>query len=201
MTDSTIIMDVGDVLITTTPMAHYRALARRVAAPWRHVRAAIEDTGVITGFETGIVTPVEFTEVVRRTLAEPDLRHREILDAWTAVLGPLDPITTAAAAKAAAAGQLLLASNTNPTHWQLIQTRLSLAGIDAPACLSYLVGHAKPDAGFFRGLDDFIPARTQAAVFIDDRPDNVAAAVRHGLAGWQHTNSARTAAHITSLLT
>lgn len=201
MTDTVIAIDVGDVLITTTPMAHYRALARRVAAPWRQVQAAIEDTGVVTGFETGIVTPIEFTEVVSRALAEPGLRQGEILDAWAAILGPLDPITTAAAAKAAATGRLLLASNTNPAHWPLIEMRLRLAGIDAPACLSYLIGHAKPDVGFFRRLDGFMPSGTHAAVFIDDRPDNVAAAVRHGLAGWQHTNSARTAAHITSLLT
>jgi putative hydrolase of the HAD superfamily len=201
MTDRLIIMDVGDVLITTAPMAHYRALARRVAAPWRHVQAAIEGTGVIAGFESGIVTPTEFTEVVRRALAEPGLRHHEILDAWAAVLGPLDPITTEAAAKAAAVGRLLLASNTNPAHWPLIETRLRLAGIDTPACLSYRVGHAKPGADFFRRLDGFVPLGTRAAVFIDDRPDNVAAAVRHGLAGWQHTNSVRTAEHITSLLT
>jgi glucose-1-phosphatase len=200
MSSSLIIMDIGDVLVTTVPMAHYRLLARRVAAPWQQVQDAVEGTGVVAGFESGSVAVPEFIQAVRDALAAPELREHEVLDAWAAVIGPLDPLTTKAAACAARAGRLLLASNTNPFHWPLVRARLRLADIDTPACLSFQVGHAKPADGFFASLELLAPSLPRSAVFIDDRAENVAAAMSHGLAGWQHADSARTAAYVMGLL-
>jgi FMN phosphatase YigB (HAD superfamily) len=193
-------MDVGDVLVRTVPMAHYRALAERVCAPWRAVAAIVEESGAVDAFETGRLSGEEFADKLARHLGHPDLRRRDLENAWCEVIGPTDPLVAEAAAALAAAGRLVLASNTNPFHWRIIRVRLADVGIACPAYLSFEVGAAKPGQAFFAALTADSSPVAAGSIYIDDRAENVAAAAHHGLTGWQHQDSAQTAGLLASLL-
>lgn len=179
-------MDIGDVLIRTVPMAHYRELARRAGLAWEDVADRIESSGVVAAFERGERTALAFVESVRKLLAQPGLPASEIERAWNTVVAEPDPVLVPLAARLAAQRRLLLASNTNPLHWRLVRTRLAGVGIDVPAHLSFEIGYAKPDLRFFTALCAAAPQADGVAVYVDDRPENVEAARRRGLAGWVH---------------
>jgi FMN phosphatase YigB (HAD superfamily) len=195
-----VILDVGDVLIRTAPMAHYRALAGRVGAPWQAVAAIVEESGVIDAFETGRLSGEEFTDKIAGHLGHPDLRHGDLEDAWCAVIGPTNLPVAEAAAALAASGRLMLASNTNPFHWRVIRSRLAGLGIDCPTYLSFEIGAAKPAQAFFAALTADSSPVAAGSIYIDDRAGHVAAAAHNGLAAWQHRDSARTAGLLASLL-
>ena len=192
-------MDVGDVLIRTAPMAQYRGLARETSLPWEHVAAVLEDSGIVTGFETGHLAPAAFTAAVRDHLHRPELHHRQVRDAWNAVVADVEPKLATRARKLAETGRLVLASNTNPFHWTVVHGRLAAAGINAPAYLSFRIGYLKPAAEFFAELASSEPRVAEGAVYIDDREDNVAEAIGLGMTGCLHRNADSTAAFLDDL--
>jgi hypothetical protein len=46
-----VVVDVGDVLMRTAPMAHHREFARRTGLAWEHVADSIEGSGIVAAFE------------------------------------------------------------------------------------------------------------------------------------------------------
>jgi FMN phosphatase YigB (HAD superfamily) len=201
---TTVISDIGDVLIRTVPHAHHRWLARRTGRSWPEVAGQIEASGAEPAFERGEVSPAEFAELVRRAVGHPGLTGEDVGTAWAQVIAGPEPATVAAARGLARAGRLVLASNTNAWHWPKVRQILFAAGLRAPAWLSFRVGRVKPDPEFFAGLLAGLDAnrvdRTGTCVFIDDRPDNVGAANAAGLSGRLHRDAADTAAYLGELL-
>jgi FMN phosphatase YigB (HAD superfamily) len=202
MTAPLVVMDVGDVLIRTRPMAQYQALGKITRQPWRDVADLIEDSGIVAAFETGTAPVADVVQVIRKLLGRDDLTGPTIRGAWNTVMGEAEPTLVASARALSAAGRLILASNTNPWHWLVARTRLADSGVTAPAVLSFDVGHAKPALEFFATLGAADPrVNTPGTIYIDDRRDNVAAADRHGLTGWLHRDPNTTARRLGDLLT
>jgi FMN phosphatase YigB (HAD superfamily) len=193
-------MDVGDVVVRTVPMAQCRSLARHTGLSWEHVAVAVDGSGIVTAFQTGRLAPAEFTAAVRGLLRRPALGHDRVREAWNAVVAGVEPVVAAAAARLAAAGRLILASNTDPFHWQVVRERLAEARVAAPACLSFEVGCTKPSPGFFAALVSGDPRVAEGSVYVDDREDSVAEAARRGMAGFLHRDPAVTAAFLGGLL-
>ncbi|MGH3621086.1 MAG: hypothetical protein ACRDQ5_04755 [Sciscionella sp.] len=196
-----VVMDIGDVLIRTVPMAHHRELARRSQLPSEHVVDRIENSGIVGAFERGELADADFVDAVRRLLAHPGLLANDVERAWNAVIADPDPVLVPVAARLAAQGRLLLASNTNPFHWRLVRARLAGVGVNAPAYLSFATGYAKPDLRFFTGLRTAAPQADGPVIYVDDRPENVQAACRRGFTGWIHRDSTATAVYLRNLPT
>ncbi|MGL5824376.1 MAG: hypothetical protein ACRCYU_05995 [Nocardioides sp.] len=199
MTPHLVVMDVGDVLITTSPMAQYKALAQMVGMTWQQVADCIEGAGLVAQLERGALDEDQFGRQVRQLLKRPGLSVGDIDHAWTCVIAGVEPIVAGAAAELAAHARLVLASNTNPIHWKVVHARLHDYGIEAPAMLSFQMGVAKPDPVFFTVLRRTYP-HLDGAVYIDDRADNLAAAAQVGLAGRLHQDPSDTASYLRSLL-
>lgn len=200
MTPPLVVMDVGDVLIRTVPMAHHRQLARHTGLPCQQVADRIENSGIVTSFETGQLTATGFVDTLRRLLPRPGLTAAAVEHAWNAVIADPDLILAPIAAELAAEKRLVLASNTNPFHWRLVHARLAGVGIRAPALLSFEIGAAKPDPRFFAALQS-VPRGDHPVVYVDDLPENVAAARRCGLTGWVHRDARETSAYLGQLPT
>jgi FMN phosphatase YigB (HAD superfamily) len=193
-------MDIGDVLIRTVPTAHYRVLAKHTGIGWERLAEIVESSGAVAQFETGQLTSTTFPDALREVLSYPALGTAQVRNAWNAVVADVDPVVALVAAQLSDSRQLLLASNTNPFHWTVVRSRLAEAGIEAPACLSFALGIAKPDPAFFTALARTHRGRWRHGVYVDDRADNVAAAVQGGLHGWVHRDPAVTAQRLTDLL-
>ncbi len=200
MSQPIVIMDVGDVLVRTVPMAHYRQLASHVGQDWRTVAAAIETSGTVSRFETGQLTEATFADALRAVLGCLWLANEDVQRSWQAIIGPADSDVGTIAADLARARRLVLATNTNPFHWRVVRNRLSELGISCPAFLSFEIGSAKPAQAFFDSLICAGLRGAREAVFVDDRVDNVEAARRCGWAGWLHRDAKETARYLAYLV-
>ena len=194
-----VVMDVGDVLIRTIPMAHYQALAGLTGLPWEQVRAALESSGARLAFATGGLTEEGFATAAGNLLGCPGIGVDAVREAWNALIANPDPVVCPITASLAGQDRLLLASNTDPFHWQLVVERLAAVGIDAPAHLSFNLGFLKPDHGFFSivAADPRVPPGT---LYVDDRIENVEAAEAAGFKGWVHSSPGETAAMLAGEL-
>lgn len=95
--------------------------------------------------------------------------------------------------------RLAIGSNTDELHYARgLQLQPSLEDFD-DVLLSYELGRCKPDPQFFvLGLRK-LGVQAHECVFIDDRPDNVAAASSLGITGLHFTSAARLEADLTEL--
>jgi HAD superfamily hydrolase (TIGR01509 family) len=193
-----VVMDIGDVLVRTVPKAHHRALAALAGRREDEVAGGID--AVAVAFERGELSEDDMVAAVRTGLGWAGLPAGEVERAWNEVIGAVDPVVAGPAARLAAAGRLVLASNTNPFHWRLIQVRLAAAGVDCPAYLSYEIGAMKPAPAFYTALAGGGRPVPAGSVFVDDKAENVAAAHDAGLTGWVHTDPAETAERLGALL-
>lgn len=196
-----VLMDVGNVLLPVAASAHVRRLAVESGLSPTHVREAIHGARLEERFESGRLSVAELVGEVRRALAAPHLADRVVQEAWDAVVDTTpDPVMTSVARRLAASGRLLLASNTNVSHWAVIEPKLARCGLRAPAALSFRLGVMKPDPAFFERLADRLGRRGGPLVFLDDRAENVAAARGAGVAGWVHHDAADSRSRLEELL-
>lgn len=199
MTRPLVVMDLGGVLVRTAADAQYTALAELTGIRPHRWAAAAEATGLVTALEEGRIDfPAFAADLAARVGADP-LPFQTAEDAWNKVVDGLDDQVATAAAPLARQGRLLLASNTSPTHFARIRYLLAEAGINAPACLSYEVGHRKPADAFFHALAAADRRVGSGAVFLDDRVEHVAAARRHGLTAQLHHDPQATTAYLHTL--
>lgn len=196
MTKPLAIVDVGDVLISTHPMKQYHAIAEHTGLEWRHVANIIEETGLVAKFELGDMQTSVFIRRIRQLVGRHRLSNEDAVETWNSVIGSPVPEMIDAVRPLAADCRLLLASNTNPIHWRHVRDLLEEAGVTAPRILSYETGQVKPASGFFAAVRRIDLRADHTSVFIDDRPENVAAARAEGISGWVH----RTPAESSQLL-
>jgi HAD superfamily hydrolase (TIGR01509 family) len=192
-----LLIDVGGVLVRTVPDGHHHALARHTGLTVAEVADRIARAGLATAFDTGRLGGQGFTVAVSRAL-DDRLPPTAVAAAWRRLIDEPYSAMVAAVAPLARAGRVVLASNTDPLHWTVVRRRLQRAGLTAPAALSFRIGLAKPDPAFFRHLRAQY-VRGRDAVFVDDRPDNVAAAEATGLPGWVHTEDGSSLERIAAL--
>jgi glucose-1-phosphatase len=184
-TKTTLIVDVGDVLITTRRGAHYRRLADLTGLPASEIAVRIEGAQLPLLFERGTLGIDSFVAKLRSCLATPQLGERDVRDAWNCVIGSPVPALVTVIGGVAHRRKVVFASNTNPFHWPVVRHRLGEVGLSAPAVLSYEVGFVKPESGFFGALLQYSD-HPPAAVLVDDRAANINAARVHGIDGWIH---------------
>jgi HAD superfamily hydrolase (TIGR01509 family) len=195
---TTLIIDIGNVLISTRPGAHYRKLAELTGLPASEIAERVDADQLPQLFERGRLDVGSFAAALRSCLASPELGEFEIHAAWNQVIGDPVPALIALVARVAQRHEVVLASNTNPLHWHVVRHRLAQAGLSAPAVLSHEVGLAKPDSRFFQALIDRV-GRPSTAIFVDDRAANITAARAQRIDGWIHDDREMTINRIQRL--
>ena len=72
-------------------------------------------------------------------------------------------------------------SNTNPIHWPLQRDGMGLGGYFSRQYVSYEIGGVKPDTAVFEHVIEDLACDPGLILFLDDRAENVEAAVAAGM--------------------
>jgi HAD superfamily hydrolase (TIGR01509 family) len=132
---------------------------------------------------TGAISEPEFYRGMSQTTAglyTPE-EIRQIHHAWLGVeYDGVYPVVERLVGSGIKTGIL---SNTNPAHWERLSNPVEYPTIDLipNRHASHLLRLAKPDPAIFRAYQDLVGARPGEILFLEDLPDNIAAA--HA-AGW-----------------
>jgi glucose-1-phosphatase len=174
-----IIFDLGKVLVPFDFKIGYRALECACPFPADEIRRRIKETGLVDPFERGLIESRDF---VHRLSAALDLRmdYGAFCAAWSSIFyGQL--IADTVLQSLAGRYRLLLLSNTNAIHWEMIRETYPLVAHFHDCVLSFEVHAMKPEAAIFQAAVERAGCRPAECFFTDDIAANVEGARHYGI--------------------
>ncbi len=178
-----IAFDLGNVLVKVDHMRFCRRLAELAGMPPQEVYAAVFQTGLEPGYDTGRLSSREFHRRLQ-THFRLDLPYARFRELWTEIFDPLEDMEEVAA-RLARRYPLYLLSNTNDLHFRYIEAHFAgLLQHFRAFILSYRVGSRKPEAGIFQALIREAGLPPHQILYTDDLEDFVLVARSHGLTAW-----------------
>lgn len=176
----TIFFDLGGVIIPFDFKRAYTRLEALGSCPSAEIPRRIRSTDLVQRFETGRITPESFVEELSRVL-DLNVTYEEFCDLWTCIFltDPLlrDQLLTELHAR----HRLILLSNTNPIHFNMIRENYPILRHFDQFVLSYEVGVLKPAAEMYEKAIARSGCRAEECFFTDDMVANVDAARQCGI--------------------
>ncbi len=184
--------DLGNVLASFDVQRACQNVAKRWAIDPRDVRRVVWDSGLQDRFEHGEVSVDQFASTVRQGLMldVADAPTTELVDQLCDMFEPIVEMVDLVDAVRRGGTRLGILSNTCQAHWQWL-LRAEYAALRGPfdhVILSYEHGVMKPHLSLYRIAAEKTGEDAASILFLDDRPDNVAAAVSSGWRAHQFTD-------------
>jgi FMN phosphatase YigB (HAD superfamily) len=134
-------------------------------------------------YDTGQITTSDFVGALRSAFGIT-ATDGAIAEAWSDIFEPNDVLVAQLPTLKAVVKRLVLASNTNELHFHRIRRLMpgTVALFDATV-LSFEVGLRKPSVQFFERVVAAAGGSAAACLYVDDRPDFIAAAEALGMRG------------------
>ena len=178
----TILFDFGNVVAFFDHGITVAKLQAHSELPAAELMTAIYGGTAESEYERGLLTTREFFEAIRspaKLTCTFAYFESSLADIFTPNAAVCDLIPLLKPRY-----RLMLASNTNAVHFAHFSVQFAdvLRHFDA-LCPSHIVGHRKPTAEYFAALQPLAEAESAECLFIDDLPENVEAAARHGWRG------------------
>jgi putative hydrolase of the HAD superfamily len=174
-----IIFDLGKVLVPFDFRLGYRALEPHCPYPMEEIRSRIAATGLVEPLEKGLIAPRDFVARLSKAL-ELRIDYDAFCRIWSCIFtGQLIPDTVLESL--AGRYRLLLLSNTNEIHFEMIRENYTLLRHFHDLVLSYEVHAMKPEPEIFRAAVERAGCRPEECFYTDDIGAFVEAGRREGL--------------------
>jgi len=184
-----IAFDLANVLVQVDHFIFCRQLAQVAGTTPAAVYEAVFASSLEPGYDTGRMSTEEFFQAVCAQW-QVSLSLAQFASWWNSIFAPM-PGMEAVVEHLAAAYPLHLLSNTNSLHFQYIRENYPLLAPFRSFVLSYEVGSRKPEAAIYQALIRRAERAPEEILFVDDKPEFVAAAQAQGLQAWQFTDRDR----------
>ncbi len=184
-----IIFDLGKVLIHFDFKRGYRTLETLCPYPATEIPRRIGATGLVERFETGLIEPRDF---VRELCERVDLRvdYDQFCTIWSSIF--TDTLVPESMLEGLAARyRLVLLSNTNALHFEMVRANYPLLRHFDELVLSYEVKAMKPQAAIFEAAVARAGCRPEECFYTDDIAEYVEAARRLGIDAVRFESAAR----------
>lgn len=174
-----VIFDLGKVLIPFDFQRGYRALEEFCPYPAVEIRRRIIATRLVPPFETGLIEPRDFVARLTQALGLK-MDYPDFCRAWNSIFyGQLIPDRVLESL--AARYRLVLLSNTNAIHFEMVREAYPLLRHFHELVLSYEVRSMKPDARIYQAAIARAGCKAEECFYTDDIAENVEAGRREGL--------------------
>jgi HAD superfamily hydrolase (TIGR01509 family) len=190
--------DLGKVLLDFD----YAIAARKIAAQGKilaeDLTHFINHNPLIYRYESGLVTSKQFhREVCALTGYAGDIR--EFGEIFSNIFEPIEPMIQLQAALRARGIPTFIFSNTNEMVVQYIRRTFPFFANFDGYILSYEHHAMKPDARLYEALEGQSGRRGAEILYLDDRPENVAAGASRGWQAFLHENPEKSRATVAKL--
>jgi glucose-1-phosphatase len=185
-----LIFDLGNVIIDIDPPRTYAALAAlSTQYTVDEVTQRIKEQKLWLDYEKGRYSEAEFRATLRQELSL-QASDEEIDTAFNALLLEIDPRRINLLKKLAQKYRLYMLSNTSWIHFQAVEEILEkntgekhFAPLFSHLFLSWQMRKIKPEPEIYQEVLQTAQLVPEETVFIDDLPDNIAAAEAQGIKG------------------
>jgi FMN phosphatase YigB (HAD superfamily) len=161
-----IIFDLGKVLVHFDFKRGYRELEGLCPYPAAEIPKRLVSTGLVPRFETGLIEPADFVEELSRAL-DLHLDYDRFCGIWSCIFGET-LVPESMLEGLAARYRLLLLSNTNAIHFEMIRRNYPLIRHFHELILSYEVKAMKPSPEIYRAAVARAGCRPEECFFTDD---------------------------------
>lgn len=184
-----VVFDLGRVLVPFDFKIGYRALEGACPYSADEIRGRIAQSGLVKPFETGLIEPLDFFAQLSATL-DLSIGYEGFCLAWSSIFfGQL--IADKVLKSLAGRYRLLLLSNTNAIHWQMIRANYPMLQYFHDCVLSFEERAMKPDPAIYRTLVARAGCRPEECFFTDDIALNVEGARLMGIDAVQFESPAQ----------
>jgi FMN phosphatase YigB (HAD superfamily) len=184
----TVIFDLGKVIISFDFMRGYHGLEKICGLPVSEIRSRISATDLVQRFECGLVEPEDFVAQLSRML-DLHISYDQFCQIWSSIFLPDPLIPESLLAGLSQRYRLLLLSNTNAIHFQMLEQTYPLLRHFHHKVLSHVVRAMKPSPAIYREAIARAECRPEECFFTDDIADYVAGAKREGIDAVQFESS------------
>jgi putative hydrolase of the HAD superfamily len=173
------LFDLGKVLVQFHFKRGYQALEGLCPYAATEIPRRLAPTGLVERFETGLVEPRDFVEQFCNIL-ELELDYDRFCAIWSCIFAETllpDSMLEGLARRF----RMVLLSNTNAIHFQMLRENYPLLRHFHALVLSYEVKAMKPAAAIFQAAIDRAGCRPEECFYTDDIPEYVAGARAMGI--------------------
>jgi FMN phosphatase YigB (HAD superfamily) len=179
MNQPIVAFDLGKVLVDFDYSIAARRIAARSTQPPENLNAFLSTSPALVDFETGLINREEFYDRVRRATGFlGDLR--EFGGMFADIFTEMPPMIELHAELRRRGFKTYIFSNTNDLAIEHIRRNFPFFENFDGYIFSYEVKAMKPDAPIYAALERMTGRRGPDIIYIDDRPENVAAGAERG---------------------
>jgi glucose-1-phosphatase len=186
----TILFDLGNVIVPFDFKRAYAKLGPLCNCEPVDIPARIRSTDLVTRFETGCVGPKQFVEELSAVLGLK-IAYAEFCDLWTCIFLPETLVAEPLLQSLASRYRLMILSNTNPIHFDMVKANYPLLRHFHDYVLSHEAGAVKPSSKIFQAAIQRAQCKPEECFFTDDIPINIEAARKHGMDAVQFQSAAQ----------
>ena len=176
----TIIFDMGKVLIPFDFSRGYQALAPHSPFTAEEIPKEIGKTDLVLRLESGQIEPLPFFEEFTSIL-KTSISYEEFCNIWSCIFLPDTLIPEDFIATLRKRYRLLVLSNTNAIHFEMVSVNYPILNHFDHLVLSHEVGAMKPDPKIYNAAIANANCAAQNCFFTDDIPAYVEGARLAGL--------------------
>ena len=176
----TVIFDLGRVIVPFDFDRAYARVTARTGLDREAIRERVREAGIVPRFESGQIEPRPFVEAFNRAVG-CELAYDEFREIWFSIFSPETLIPESLLTSLKGRYRLLLLSNTNAIHYEMIEEVYPHVHHFDHHVLSYKVGAMKPDEAIYREALRHAVGAPGECFFTDDIPEYVEGARRMGI--------------------
>jgi putative hydrolase of the HAD superfamily len=185
-----VIFDLGRVIVPFDFRRGYTRLEARCGIPAAEIPGRIAPTGLVTRFESGQIAPRDFVAQLSAQL-NLDITYQEFCEIWSSIFLPATLVPEELLSGLARHYRLVLLSNTNAIHFDMIRENYPLLRHFHAFVLSYEVGAMKPAPVIYRRAVEAAGCKAEECFFTDDIAEYVEGARAQGIDAVQFQSAAQ----------
>jgi putative hydrolase of the HAD superfamily len=186
----TIIFDLGKVIIPFDFHRAYEKIAPLCNMKPDEVPERLRNCDLVTRFESGLIEPEPFVQELSERLGLV-ITYQDFSTIWTSIFLPDTLIPESLLIALRERYRLLLLSNTNAIHFEMVSERYPLLRHFHEYVLSYKVGAMKPSPLIYQAALGKAQCQPDECFFTDDIPAYVEGAKAHGIDAVQFQSAAQ----------
>ncbi len=167
-----ILFDLGNVLVSLRPVEHGAAMCPALATQQSHA--------LVVGYECGRIPTSEFVARAPHELGL-HLTTEQFRVRFQSIIGDWYPQTAPLLTALRSRYRLGCLSNTNPLHIEALEARGPHLALLHDCFFSHTIGYMKPAPAAYQHVLSAWQVAPARILFVDDRDENVAAALELGL--------------------
>ena len=185
-----VIFDLGRVIVPFDFSRGYARMEPLCGIPAAEIPARIAPTGLVRQFESGEIESRDFVGRLSRHL-NLDTTYENFCDIWSSIFLPETLISDDLLGRLARNYRLVLLSNTNAIHFEMIRDNYPLLRHFHAFVLSHEVGAMKPSPVIYRKAISEAGCLAEECFFTDDIAEYVEGARQQGIDAVQFQSEAQ----------